>query len=143
MVVDGLSMVLNKSFIKWSKTSKVMHWTPQKVTFWFKDSLFLRYISYVSNLILPKFGMNASITKMQIFDDMKFDLIIITLTYVLMDNLCPCFFLDIPIFIGWIEESHIYTEDISEASFLPLKIVLPLGHIRQEVSQNTLSLIRY
>ena len=36
--------------------------------------------------------MNASITKMQIFDDMKFDLIIITLTYVLMDNFCPCFF---------------------------------------------------
>ena len=33
--------------------------------------------------------MKAKITKMQIFDDMKFDLII-TLTYVLMDNFCPC-----------------------------------------------------
>ena len=37
----------------------------------------------------------------------------------------------------------IYTEDISEASSLPHKSVLPLGHIRQEVGQNTLSLIRY
>ena len=27
-----------------------------------------------SNLILPKFGINANITKMQIFDDMKFNL---------------------------------------------------------------------
>ena len=32
--------------------------------------------------------MYANITKIQIFDDMKFDLII-TLTYVHMDNFCP------------------------------------------------------
>ena len=35
--------------------------------------------------------MNANITYIQIFDDMKFDLII-TLTYVLMDNFFPCYF---------------------------------------------------
>ena len=28
---------------------------------------------------------------MQIFDNMKFDLMITLLTYVLMDNFCPCF----------------------------------------------------
>ena len=38
--------------------------------------------------ILPKFCINANITKM--LDDIKFELII-TLTYVLMDNFCPCF----------------------------------------------------
>ena len=78
-------------------TSKVIE--DHKVTFMFTDTIFSG-IFCVSNMILPKFCMNANITKMQIFDDMKFDLIIITLTYVLMDNLCPCFFLDIPIFIG-------------------------------------------
>ena len=57
--------------------------------FLFTGSLFLRFFR-VSNLILPKFGMNAKITKMQIFDDMKLDLIL-TLTYVLMDNSCHCF----------------------------------------------------
>ena len=34
--------------------------------------------------------MSANITKMQIFDDMEFDLII-TLTYVVMGNFHPCF----------------------------------------------------
>ena len=53
-------------------------------------STFSQVYFFVSNLILPNFGMNANITKMQIFDDMKFDLII-TLTYVLMDNFCSCF----------------------------------------------------
>ena len=43
-------------------------------------------------------GMNANITKMPIFDDMKFDLFII-LTNVLMDNLYPCF---ISTFLMWV-----------------------------------------
>ena len=34
--------------------------------------------------------MNANITNIQIFDDMKFDPLI-TLTYILMDNFCPSF----------------------------------------------------
>ena len=67
-------------------------------------------ILFVWNLILSKIGINANtiktqifhnmkfdlkghwrLFKMQIFDDMKFDLIII-LTYVLVDNVCPCFY---------------------------------------------------
>ena len=60
-------------FIKLSKTSKV--------TFLFTDPLFLRYIFYVTNLILLKFDMNANITKMQLFDCIKIDLIIILWTY--------------------------------------------------------------
>ena len=51
---------------------------------------FLRYL-FLLNLILSKFGMNANVTKMQIFHNLKFDLII-TLTYVLMDNFCPYLF---------------------------------------------------
>ena len=42
------------------------------------------------NLILPKFGINANIRKMQFFDNLKFDLII-TLTFVLMENFRPSF----------------------------------------------------
>ena len=66
------------------------HSMSPNVTFLFTDSLFLRYIFCFSNLILPKFGINANITKMLMFDDLKFDLVI-TLTYVLIDNFCPCF----------------------------------------------------
>ena len=44
-------------------------------------------------LIIPKFDMNANITKMQVFNNMTFDLII-TFTYVLMDNFCPCFIME-------------------------------------------------
>ena len=39
---------------------------------------------------MPKLGMNATITKRQIFYTIKFDLII-TVTFGLMDNFCPCF----------------------------------------------------
>ena len=65
-----------------------------KVTFIFTNPLFLRFIFCVQNLLIPKFGMNASIRKMQIFVNMKFHLMI-TLTYVLMDNFCPCILLKI------------------------------------------------
>ena len=42
--------------------------------------LFLRYIFCVSNMILPKFDINANKTKMHFFNDIMFGLII-TLTY--------------------------------------------------------------
>ena len=51
-----------------------------------KYHFYLRHIFCVSNLILPKFGMNANI----IDKDSKFYLII-TLFYVLLNNFCPCF----------------------------------------------------
>ena len=47
----------------------------------------LFYLFFFENLILSKFVMNANIIKRKIFNNMKFDLII-TLTYVLMDNFC-------------------------------------------------------
>ena len=61
------------------KTSKVIEGHLFIYRFTFSQVYFL-----CSNSILLK------------FDDMKFDLII-TLTYVLMDNFCPCFFINVDI----------------------------------------------
>ena len=66
-------------FVMNANIKKTKIW-PQKSQFFF----------YVSNLILPKFDMNANTIKMQIFDYMKFDLII-SFTYVVMDNFCLVF----------------------------------------------------
>ena len=52
-----------------------------------EKSTFFRYLFY---LIKIWYECYMYITKMQIFHKMESDLII-TLTYVLMDNFCPCF----------------------------------------------------
>ena len=75
------NIVKTQFFIEWCMTSEVIEGHIRS-SFYLKIYFFFD-ILFVWNQILPKFGMNANITKMQIFGFRKFDLII-NLTYVLI-----------------------------------------------------------
>ena len=62
-----------------------------KSSFYLEINFFLDFF-FLWNIIFSTFSMNANITKMQIFYNIKFNFNI-TLTYVLMDNFCPCFYI--------------------------------------------------
>ena len=76
--------------------------------------------------------MNANITKMQIFDDL-----VITLTYVLMDNFCPCFIKKV--MVSCTKKFRIKTRHISVSVNIP---ALKVETIRSNMKCQNLFMIK-
>ena len=93
------------------------HGRSHKVIFLSRNLLFLRYLLFLKS-DLDQIWLNANITKMQIFHNMTFDFFI-TLTYVLMDNFCPCF-LSTQLFI-----KHLITQGFESIKLQMLSCFIP------------------